>query len=75
MLGVSTRVSCRCTNRFKFGLHRWLYANALLPAVQFSIPPWSYGDETNKICKKAIDLREQRLPQLQVVQATDQDER
>mmetsp|Transcript_24461 Transcript_24461/g.53389 ORF Transcript_24461/g.53389 Transcript_24461/m.53389 type:complete len:735 (+) Transcript_24461:386-2590(+) len=46
---------------------RWLYANALLPAVQFSIPPWSYGDETNKICKKAIDLREQRLPQLQAL--------
>ena len=50
---------------------RWCFANALLPAVQFSIAPWQYdevgsvgGGSTTLACAKALRLREGRMPQL-----------
>ena len=29
---------------------RWVQLNALLPSMQYSITPWSFDDETNRIC-------------------------
>ena len=38
---------------------RWTQLTAFLPAMQFSIPPWYYKDESlNKICKELVDLHE-----------------
>ena len=31
---------------------RWTQLNALLPAIQFSIPPWKFSEECNNICRK-----------------------
>jgi alpha-glucosidase (family GH31 glycosyl hydrolase) len=31
---------------------RWTQVNALLPAMQFSIPPWNYSEECNLICRQ-----------------------
>ena len=36
---------------------RWLEANALMPAVQLSIPPWQYDDEVVEIARKMLQLR------------------
>ena len=44
---------------------RWCAANALLPAVQFSIAPWQYDADAVRACKKAMDLRESKLPMLE----------
>lgn len=41
---------------------RWLQANALLPAMQFSIPPWLYDEEVVAITQKFIKLHEQYAP-------------
>jgi len=38
---------------------RWLEANALLPAIQFSIPPWHYGAEVIEIALKMLRVRQQ----------------
>lgn len=35
---------------------RWVQANAFLPALQFSIPPWVYKESTVNITKKFVDL-------------------
>jgi alpha-glucosidase (family GH31 glycosyl hydrolase) len=37
---------------------RWSQANALLPAIQFSLAPWDCGDECDRLCRAALDLRE-----------------
>ena len=41
---------------------RWTQLNAFLPAMQFSIPPWHFTNQTNvdvnKICKTMVDLHE-----------------
>ncbi|ESO02380.1 hypothetical protein HELRODRAFT_66029 [Helobdella robusta] len=37
---------------------RWMEANALMPCVQISIPPWQYDEEVVKITKKMLDLHE-----------------
>jgi len=44
---------------------RWCFANALLPAVQFSIAPWQYGASTTAACRQALDLRKLHLPLLE----------
>ena len=46
---------------------RWCYANALLPAVQFSIAPWQYDDAATKACRRVLQLREERMPQLELL--------
>ena len=35
---------------------RWTQLNALLPAIQFSLAPWDYGEECVSICRKYADL-------------------
>lgn len=48
---------------------RWCAANALLPAVQFSIAPWQYDSRTTTACLSALALREARLPLLESLAA------
>ncbi len=43
---------------------RWLELNAFLPAMQFSIAPWQYDDETVRIAKKWTALHEGVLTDL-----------
>ena len=43
---------------------RWSQANALLPAIQFSLAPWDYGDECDRLCRAALDLREQFMDRI-----------
>lgn len=35
-------------------LIRWTQANALLPAMQFSIAPWDFDEETTEMCRRAV---------------------
>ena len=37
---------------------RWLEANALMPAIQLSIPPWQYDEEVVEIARKMLQIRE-----------------
>jgi len=46
---------------------RWCFANALLPAVQFSIPPWLYDEGATAACSKALGRREARMAQLEAL--------
>jgi len=43
---------------------RWSQANALLPAIQFSLAPWDYGDECDCLCRAALDVRERYLDRI-----------
>lgn len=43
---------------------RWVQANALLPAMQFSIPPWAYSQATVNLTKKFVDLHVAHAPTL-----------
>lgn len=49
---------------------RWCFANALLPAVQFSIAPWQYDEAASEACRRALELRAARLPQARVTSDT-----
>ena len=46
---------------------RWCFANALLPAVQFSIAPWQYDDAVTHACRRALELRASRLPTIEAL--------
>jgi len=46
---------------------RWCFANALLPALQFSLPPWLYDEEASAACAKALARREARMSQLEAL--------
>jgi alpha-glucosidase (family GH31 glycosyl hydrolase) len=35
-------------------LIRWAQANALLPAMQFSVAPWDFDEETTDLCRQAV---------------------
>jgi alpha-glucosidase (family GH31 glycosyl hydrolase) len=35
---------------------RWTQLNALLPAMQFSLAPWDYGNESLEICRRYANL-------------------
>ena len=48
---------------------RWCFATALLPAVQFSIAPWQYDSQAEDACRKALELREHYLPELEALAA------
>ncbi|CAI7922269.1 unnamed protein product, partial [Closterium sp. NIES-53] len=39
-------------------LVRWAQANALMPAMQFSIAPWDLSKEADRLCKAVLELRE-----------------
>jgi hypothetical protein len=46
---------------------RWCFANALLPAVQFSIAPWQYDEDATAACAKAMRIRAERLPTIEAL--------
>jgi len=35
---------------------RWTQLNALMPSMQFSLPPWEYGSECDEICRRYANL-------------------
>ena len=43
-------------------LIRWTQMNALLPAMQFSLPPWEYDAETTAICRRYTELHSALAP-------------
>ncbi len=45
-------------------LIRWTQLNALLPAMQFSLTPWSYGPECDALCRRYAALHERFAPLL-----------
>ncbi len=49
---------------------RWCFANALLPAMQFSIAPWQYDEAASEACRRALELRTAHLPQLEALAHT-----
>jgi len=46
-------------------LVRWTQLSALLPAMQFSIPPWQFGDETDALCRRYAVLHTELAPYIQ----------
>lgn len=46
-------------------LIRWTQLTAVLPAMQFSIPPWLYDDETVAICRRYASLHSDLAPYIQ----------
>ena len=40
---------------------RWAQASAFMPAVQYSIPPWSISEEAMRASNKALQMREELL--------------
>ncbi len=45
-------------------LIRWTQLTALLPAMQFSIPPWQYDDEADAICRRWVKVHADLAPYL-----------
>jgi alpha-glucosidase (family GH31 glycosyl hydrolase) len=43
-------------------LVRWTQLNALLPAMQFSVPPWSFNEATDAICHRYTLLHQELWP-------------
>ncbi len=43
---------------------RWTQLNALLPAMQFSLPPWEYGEESATICREYAKLHTEYVPKI-----------
>ncbi len=43
---------------------RWMQLNALLPAVQFSLAPWDYGDECVELCRRSANLHLEFAPRI-----------
>lgn len=43
-------------------LIRWAQANALLPAMQFSVAPWDYDDEAVELCRRAVEWHSRVAP-------------
>ncbi len=41
---------------------RWTQLNALLPAMQFSLAPWDYGEECAEICRRYAELHLEFTP-------------
>jgi hypothetical protein len=55
-------------------LIRWTQLSALMPAMQFSIPPWQLGDEANTICRRYAQLYTELAPYRQeIIQVTLRD--
>jgi alpha-glucosidase (family GH31 glycosyl hydrolase) len=48
---------------------RWTQLNTLLPAMQFSLAPWDYGDECAEICRRYADLHTEFAPRILVLAA------
>lgn len=43
---------------------RWTQLNALLPAMQFSLAPWDYGNECVEVCRRYADLHTEFAPKI-----------
>jgi alpha-glucosidase (family GH31 glycosyl hydrolase) len=43
---------------------RWTQLNALLPAMQFSLPPWEYGEESADLCRRYANLHTEFAPKI-----------
>ncbi len=43
---------------------RWTQVNALLPAIQFSLAPWDYGQECTEICRQYAELHVEYAPKI-----------
>ena len=43
---------------------RWTQLNALLPALQFSIAPWDFGEECDMLCRKYAELHTEFAPEI-----------
>lgn len=48
---------------------RWTQLTALLPAMQFSIPPWLYDADTDAICRRYAALHNELAPYIQLLVA------
>lgn len=46
-------------------LVRWTQLSALLPAMQFSVPPWSFDETANQICRRYALLHQELAPYIQ----------
>ena len=43
---------------------RWTQLNALLPSMQFSLPPWQYGEESVELCRRYANLHTEFAPKI-----------
>jgi alpha-glucosidase (family GH31 glycosyl hydrolase) len=43
---------------------RWTQLNALLPAMQFSLPPWEYGEQSADACRRYANLHIEFAPKI-----------
>lgn len=43
---------------------RWTQLNALLPAMQFSLAPWDYGEESAEPCRRYANLHTEFAPRI-----------
>lgn len=43
---------------------RWAQLNALLPAAQFSLAPWEYGEQSANLCRRYANLRAEFAPKI-----------
>jgi alpha-glucosidase (family GH31 glycosyl hydrolase) len=43
---------------------RWTQLNALMQIMQFSIPPWEFGEECNRICRRYAQIHLEFKPTL-----------
>ncbi|MFN2281287.1 MAG: glycoside hydrolase family 31 protein [Anaerolineales bacterium] len=44
---------------------RWTQANVFLQVMQFSLAPWDFGEETNRICRQFAELHLEFVPLLE----------
>lgn len=43
---------------------RWTQLSALLPALQFSIAPWDFGEECHALCRRYAELHTEFAPEI-----------
>jgi len=43
---------------------RWTQLTALLPALQFSIAPWDFGEECDRVCRRYVELHIEFAPEI-----------
>jgi alpha-glucosidase (family GH31 glycosyl hydrolase) len=43
---------------------RWTQASALFPAIQFSLAPWDFGEECDRLCRGALEIRRRYMDHL-----------
>jgi myogenesis-regulating glycosidase len=43
---------------------RWTQLNALLPALQFSIAPWDFGEECTALCRRYAEMHTEFAPEI-----------